>query len=217
MKIKGAINRNRDRIMPLHKVFISYHHSNDQCYKEEILRANREYPMYIDASVDTGDISDDLDDQTIRQIIRDSYLRDSTITILLVGTETKRRKHIDWEIYSSMIDGAVNKKSGVLVINLPSTNCTYYTATHTGEKETLYPSNSSWTTINSREEYERRYPYLPDRIIDNLLKPEAKISVVNWGKIAENPDHLVFLIDATFDDRAKCQYDLSRPMRRRDS
>jgi len=203
--------------MSQHKVFISYHHKNDQYYKEELLRVNREYPMFIDASVDTGDISDDLDDQTIRQLIRDSYLRDSTVTILLVGTETKRRKHIDWEIYSSMIDGAVNKKSGILVVTLPSTNCTYYTATHSGEKERLYPDNSSWTLINSREEYEQRYPYLPDRIIDNLLKTEAKISVVNWDKIAENLDHLVFLIDATFNDRTNCQYDLSRLMRRRDS
>lgn len=173
--------------------------------------------MFIDASVDTGDISDDLDDQTIRQIIRDSYLGDSTVTILLVGAETKRRKHIDWEIYSSMIDGAVNKKSGILVITLPSTNCTYYTVSHSGEKETLYPDNSSWTTINSREEFEHRYPFMPDRIIDNLLKPEAKISVVNWDKVAENLDRLVFLINATFDDRTKCQYDLNRPMRRRDS
>lgn len=189
----------------------------DQFYKEELLKANYEYPMFIDGSVDTGDISDDLDDQTIRQIIRDSYLRDSTVTILLVGTATKKRKHIDWEIYSSIIDGAVNKKSGILVINLPSTNCTYFTATHLGEKERLYPETSSWTSISSREEYERRYPYLPNRIIDNLLKPEAKISVVNWDKIAENLDHLVFLIDATFNDRAKSQYDLSRPMRRRDS
>lgn len=200
-----------------HKVFISYHHKNDQFYKEELLRVNNEYPMFIDASVDTGDISDDLDDQTIRQLIRDSYLRDSTLTILLVGTETKRRKHIDWEIYSSMIDGAVNKKSGILVINLPSTNCTYCSTTHVGEKERLYPENSSWVTIDTREEYERRYPYLPDRIIDNLLKPEAKISVVNWGKIIESLDYLVFLIDATFNDKIECQYDLSRPMRRRDS
>ena len=53
-------------------------------------------------------------------MIRDNYLRNSTVTILLVGTETARRKHIDWEIYSSRYDGTVNKKSGILVINLPS-------------------------------------------------------------------------------------------------
>jgi hypothetical protein len=97
----------------MHKVFISYHHRNDQWYKEWLLHINRIYPIFIDASVDISDVPDYLDDQTIRQRIRDDYLRDSTVTIVLVGTETKRRKHIDWEIYSSMRDGLVNKRSGM--------------------------------------------------------------------------------------------------------
>jgi len=120
--------------MAKHKVFISYHHKNDQAYKEALLEANKEYELFIDASIDTGDIDDDLPDETIRQLIRDDYLRDSTVTILLVGIETKKRKHIDWEIYSSMYNGKVNKQSGILVINLPSTRCTTFTVAH-GEDE----------------------------------------------------------------------------------
>lgn len=201
----------------MHKVFISYHHRNDQYYKNWLLEANKLYPMFIDASVDTGDISDELNDNAIREKIRDEYLRDSTVTIVLVGTETKKRKHVDWEIYSSMYDGRVNKKSGVLVINLPSINCSYYTAAHEGEKEMIYPENTTWTTIDNRSEYERRYPYMPDRIIDNLLKREAKISVVGWNKIENDLSVLKFLIDATFNDRENCTYDLSRPMRRANS
>lgn len=201
----------------MHKVFISYHHKNDQYYKDKLLDINRLYPIFIDYSVDTGDISDLLDDHSIREKIRDEYLRDSTVTIVLVGTETKRRKHVDWEIYSSMYDGRINKKSGILVINLPSINCTYYTAAHAYEKERIYPENTSWITIESRSEYESRYPYMPDRIIDNLLKKEAKISVVNWNKIENDFGALDFLINATYNDRANCIYDLSRPMRRANS
>lgn len=201
----------------MHKVFISYHHINDQSYKEKLLEINRYNPMFIDGSVDTGDISDDLDDEAIREKIRDEYLRDSTVMIVLVGLETKGRKHVDWEIYSSMFDGRVNKKSGVLVINLPSTNCTYFTANHEGEKEKLYPEVTNWITIDKRSVYESRYPYMPDRIIDNLLKKEAKISVVNWNKIENDLGALEFLIDATFNDRVICDYDLSRSMRRVDS
>lgn len=201
-----------------HKVFISYHHRNDQGYKEALLEANERYNLFIDASVDTGGIDDDLPDDTIRQKIRDEYLRDSTVTILLVGTETKNRKHIDWEIYSSMYDGIVNKKSGVLVVNLPSTNCTYFTAAHgEEEKEILYPENVSWTTISARTKYEERYPYMPQRIIDNLLKSNAKVSVTNWDTIANDLTKLELLIDLTFKDRASCEYDLSRPMRRANS
>ena len=81
------------------KVFISYHHSNDQIYKDSLIKFNDENKIFIDMSVDTGDIDDQLTDETIRQKIRDEYLKNSTVTILLVGTETKYRKHIDWEIY----------------------------------------------------------------------------------------------------------------------
>lgn len=201
-----------------HMVFISYHHANDQAYKEALLSLNDKHDIFVDASVDTGDIDDSLDDEAIRQKIRDEYLRDSSVTIVLVGLETKKRKHVDWEIYSSMLDGKVNKQSGVLVINLPSTGCTHYTAAHgDDEKATIYPESTSWTSITSREEYEKRYPYAPARIIDNLLKKGAKVSVTNWEKVAGNPEALRFLIDATFDDRATCEYDLSRPMRRADS
>jgi len=207
-----------ERNIMKHKVFISYHHLNDQWYKEELLRLNRIYDIFIDASVDTGAINDYLPADTIRQKIRDEYLRDSTITVLLVGTETQNRKHIDWEIYSSMFNGTVNKQSGVLIINLPSTNCTHFTASHGEiEKEKIYPATTSWTSITTRLEYEERYPYMPARIIDNLLTSEAKVSVVNWNDIVGNMEKLKLLIDLTYDDKNNCKYDLSRPMKQRNS
>ena len=193
----------------MHKVFISYHRRNDQFYKNELIK----FGVFIDKSVDTGDISEYLSDQAIREKIRDDYLRDSTVTILLVGSETKWRKHIDWEIYSSMFDGVRNQKSGILVIKLPSTQCTNFIAAHGDEeKRLIYPEQNSWMHINTRSEYEGRYPYLPDRIIDNLLAPEVYISVVPWERLTAN--RLKFLIDATFNRRGECEYDLSRRMRR---
>lgn len=201
----------------MHRVFISYHHGNDQYYKDRLGSIGEARSLFVDGSVDTGDIDDDLADQSIREIIRDDYLRDSTVTIVLVGAETKRRKHVDWEIYSSMYDGRVNKRSGVLVVNLPTTGCTYFTAAHSGEKEAVYPECSSWTSIDNRADYESRYPCMPDRIIDNLLKKKALVSVVNWSKVEDNVEYLRFLIDATFNDRTKCEYELARPMRRANS
>ncbi len=200
-----------------HKVFISYHHANDQKYKEYLLRLNEHGDIFIDASVDTGDVNEELSDQGIRRLIRDDYLRDSTVTIVLVGTETKNRKHVDWEIYSSMFDGTVNKKSGVLVIQLPTTNCTECIAAHGDhEKAIIYP-NSNWVNIDTKAEYESKYPYMPDRIIDNLLQSGAKISITNWDKVIDNVKNLCFLIDVTSMDRTSCNYDLSQPMRRANS
>ncbi|MEE9911096.1 MAG: TIR domain-containing protein [Deltaproteobacteria bacterium] len=199
----------------MHKVFISYHHANDQWYKEELIKFAEQNQIFNDQSVDTGDIDDDLDDETIRELIRDDYLKDTSVTILLVGTETKQRKHVDWELYSSMRDGRVNKKSGIIVITLPSTGCTSYQVAHKGEKEIVYPTTSQWTTITERAEFEKRYPCLPNRIIDNLLAPKAKISVTNWDKI--NVERLTFLVNAAYDDRLSCEYDLSRKMRKANS
>ncbi len=198
-----------------HRVFVSYHHANDQLAKEELVRWANENDIFIDWSVDTGDISDDLTDQQIREKIRDEYLRESTVTIVLVGTGTRYRKHVDWEIFSSMYDGRVNKKSGIIVINLPSINCSYYIASHSSEKETVFPEQTNWITITDRAEYEQRYPYMPDRIIDNLLNSKAKISVISWDKLTV--DKLKFMIEKAYEDRVNCEYDLSRNMRRRNN
>lgn len=86
----------------MHKVLISYHHYNDQDYKDALVKMACQHEVFIDRSVDTEDIDDSLPDERIREIIRDEYLRDSTVTIVLGGEDTKRRKHVDWEIYSSM-------------------------------------------------------------------------------------------------------------------
>jgi len=201
----------------MHKIFISYHHESDQSYKEHLVQMSLLHDLFIDKSVNTGDIDDSLSDEHIRQIIRDDYLRDSTVTIVLVGLETKHRKHVDWEIYSSMFDGKVNKKSGILMINLPGiSDCCI--APRKPEKKNVYPDIQSWEPIPSRDQLEKFYPYMPARIIDNLLKPEVvNISVVPWSRIRNHPERIRYLIEATFQDRNRCQYDLSRPMRRRNS
>lgn len=200
--------------MPKHKVFISYHHANDQWYKDELIRIGEEYAVFIDKSVGEGNIPEDLTDQQIRRRVRDEYLRDSTVTIVLVGTETKKRKHVDWEIYSSMYNGSINKKSGILVVNLPSAKGSWMRAPHEGEKAAIYSDIYDWKTINTRSEFEARYPYAPARIIDNLVAG-ARISVAPWHRIT--PATLKYLIDVAFRDRLKCDYDLSADMRRANS
>ena len=199
----------------MHKVFVSFHHANDQWYKDELVRWGTENNVFIDGSVDMGEIPDNWDAQHIREYIRDNHLKDTTVTILLVGTETKNRKHIDWELFSSMYDGKVNKKSGILVINLPSVCCQYHTLCTKEEKEAILPNQKTWISINDRSEFDRRYPYMPARIIDNLLKKGVSISVINWGDLSV--DKLKLLIDKAYDARSNNDYDMSREMRLRNA
>ena len=195
----------------MHKVFVSFHHDNDQEYKDSLVTLGVENKIFIDGSVDLGEIPNDWTPQQIREFIRDEHLKDTSVTILLVGTETKNRKHIDWELFSSMYDGKNNKKSGILVINLPSVNCKYHTLCSQEEKTTILPDVNNWTAITDRAEFERRYPYMPARIIDNLIKYGVNISVVNWSDI--NVKNLTLLLDKAYDSRILNNYDMTRPMK----
>lgn len=197
----------------MHKVFISFHHTNDQSYRHSLVQYGERNKIFLDRSVDTGEISDKLSDDEIRQKIRDEYLRDSTVTILLVGTQTAERKHVDWELYSSMFDGKVNKRSGIVVINLPTIdNGSAYAPYGSEEKQIVHPGVTNWTTWNSRREWENVFPHMPVRIIDNL-ESGAPISVVGWDKL--NAQRLSFLLDCAYKSRLSAQYDFRTPMKRR--
>ncbi|WP_415882610.1 TIR domain-containing protein [Neptuniibacter sp. QD34_54] len=104
-----------------HKVFVSYHHANDQEYREYFEEMFSDFhDVLIPQSVQIGEIDTGLSDEKIRQIIRDDYLRDSTVTVVLIGSQTWQRKHVDWEIASSIRNTKRNPRSGLLGIILPS-------------------------------------------------------------------------------------------------
>ena len=204
----------------MHKIFISYHHDNDQWAKDALIEWNNANQVFVDRSVDLGEISDSLSDEEIRVKIRDEYLRDSTVTILLVGKETAKRKHVDWELYSSMRDSARNKKSGMIVILLPSIcgDKQHIYVGHGDAEKILYPEITNWTHAQSREEILwGGFEFLPERIVDNLMSGNSKISVTTWKDICEDSSRLIKLIDMAHSGRAECEYDLSRSMRGRNS
>ena len=104
-----------------HRVFVSYHHTRDENYKKIFeLRFGNAFGAIIPGSVQVGDINPDLPTETIRQKIRDEYLRDTSVTVVLIGAETWQRKHIDWEIGSSIRHTQFNPRSGLLGILLPA-------------------------------------------------------------------------------------------------
>jgi hypothetical protein len=190
-----------------HKVFISYHHANDQWYKNELEKMNDVFDIFVNRSVSLGDIDEEEEPQKIREIIRDEYLRDTSVLILLVGTETKNRKHVDWELYSSMRDSPRNGKSGIFIINLPSTGTNNIRASHgENEKNEFHPNITEWITINDRTTYKEIYPYMPERVIDNLMSEKSYISIVNWDQIHNNPENLRKMIELTYQDKDKCEY-----------
>ena len=104
--------------LPRHKVFVSFH-EQDVKYKESFVRMMGR--RIVDRSVDTGNIDDTgLKTATVRQKIRDEYIRDATVTIVLIGPRTWQRRHVDWEIGSSVRRTKRNPRCGLLGIVLPN-------------------------------------------------------------------------------------------------
>ena len=101
------------------KVFISYHHQEDQEYKDRFVQMMSGH--IVDKSISTGNIIDQgLPVDEIRRRIRDEYIADATVTVVLIGRCTWQRKHVDWEISASLIDTAHNDRCGLLGIRLPT-------------------------------------------------------------------------------------------------
>jgi len=100
-----------------HRVFISYHHKFDQYKKNKLARLIEESGNF-DYSVEVGDIENEsgISDERIYQIIRDDYLRETTVTILILGRCTHHRKHIDREIGSSLMSSKYNSRNGLVVL-----------------------------------------------------------------------------------------------------
>ena len=152
-----------------HKCFISYHHENDQCFKEKFVSLfDDKLDLFIDKSVRDGEINDDSSADYIMQQIRDNYLSDSSVTIVLIGTETWKRKFVDWEISASIRKTQNSPRSGLIGIILP---------THPDFGKTNYTAN-----------------LIPPRLYDNAINGFAEI--YNWS---ENPDKIRTWINEAFE------------------
>lgn len=208
--------------IPRHKVFISYYHHDDQTYKDILINMQelnldtwQLQSIFEDCSVHENEIDDTgLTSEQIRCIIRDEYIKDATVLILLCGQNTRKRKHIDWEIHAAMYDSDKNPQMGILVINLPTINQSVRASTN--EEKPLLSDNGHWFSLKTRQEFEQYYPYMPSRIIDNFIK-DVPITVVEWNRVQGDPQILKQLIDNAYSRRFEVTYDHSAPLRRQNS
>ena len=198
--------------IPRHKVFVSYHHKNDQSFKDYLVGLTEYNPerrenqfIFDDLSVDQNGIDDKgMTNEQVRKTIRDDYIRDATVLILLCGCETSKRKFVDWELQAAMYDDPIKFKLGILIINLPSLNhqnCVY--AGEKGERGIVGAKRVDSIPFQNRNEIQKRFPFLPSRIIDNFDAARTKdnivpITVVEWDRIKKNIGVIKTLIHNAF-------------------
>ncbi|HPN32609.1 MAG TPA: TIR domain-containing protein [bacterium] len=106
-----------------HKVFISYHKDDIEEVKEFIKEFSEDEEIFITRALDMEkEIIDSKDTDYVMQRIKELYLKDSTVTIVLIGKCTWSRRFVDWEIQSSLRQGKTLTPNGLLGVKLKSYN-----------------------------------------------------------------------------------------------
>lgn len=143
-----------------HKVFISFYHEDDQEYKDYIDRYLSN--QIINKSVKKDEYSSENSDEYIKRLIREDKVSDSSVIVVLVGPNTRKRKHVDWEIYAGLRN-SINGASGLIGILLPT-----------------FPLNAN-LTYNIDD--------IPLRLADNVRSGYAQI--YTWNDAIHNFNHII--------------------------
>lgn len=184
-----------------HKCFISFK-TEDSEYKKEI-QEELDIDM-IDKSLNEAINSEDED--YIMQKIREDHLKDSTVTICLIGDKSAEntfgedQTYIKRELQASLYNGKDNTRNGILGIVLPSMTDKIYK----GSYECLKCNGThSYVNVNDNttiKEFSYNY-YIPMESEKCAWSEEDRYCVlVKWEDFKKNPDKY---IEKAFDKRSQ--------------
>ncbi|OHD06929.1 MAG: hypothetical protein A2Y41_10415 [Spirochaetes bacterium GWB1_36_13] len=105
------------------KVFISFY-KGDNVEVDSFIDyfANQEnvFTPFVLGANDNDDFIDSSNTDYVMNKIRNDYLQDTTVTIVLIGSCTHSRRYVDWEIKSSLRQGINYIPNGLIGIILPN-------------------------------------------------------------------------------------------------
>lgn len=180
----------------MHKTFLSYHHANEQDLKDDIIE-NFGGEYFIDKSVSDGDISTTISEESIMRKIREDYLADTTVTVVLIGNETKKRPFVNSEIQASLWGDNYNGLVGVIRDEIYDSIFTPSTCSNVDCGCGLDLRTIGWGydyylpyLIKANHVYEKTVPHYNDT--------DVFCSLVKYSNFIRNPG---FYIDQAFDKR----------------
>ena len=104
------------------RVFISHYKGDSDevnAFIDYFANAQGVFTPYVLGANDNDDFINSTNTDYVMSQIRKQYLQDTTVTILLIGSCTHSRRYVDWEIKSSLMQGATIP-NGLMGIILPS-------------------------------------------------------------------------------------------------
>ncbi len=180
-----------------HRCFISYK-KEDQAYRDA-LDNKFEHTEDINKGIRRTIDSDDGD--YIMQTIRQKYLRDSTVTVFLIGTHSSeyegydskgQRKNyfIEHELQASLYDGNGNTRNGILGVVLPE----MYSRIYMGEYQCPH-CGKTHQVVNLLDstvirEFHMNY-YIEPHSGCAWSEDERYCVLVSWENFIDNPTHWI--------------------------
>lgn len=186
--------------MSTHKCFISFK-THDMEFKKYI-QENLAVDM-IDKSL--NEPIDSQNEDYIMRKIREDYLKDSTVTIHLIGSESsennywQNQNYIKRELQASLSDTSAGKRNGILGVVLPS----MYDRIYRGE-QACFTCFKNHDVVNINEdttvkEFSYNF-YLPLDNDKHVWSEEDRYCIlVKWDDFKKSPNRY---IDQAFDKRS---------------
>lgn len=180
-----------------HKCFISFK-KEDIYYREEIDKLFDENDV-INKGLDR--VIDSNDGDYIMKKIREDYLKDSTVTLFLIGEHSSENEGVDWygrdinyfikkELQSSLYNGYGNTRNGILGVVIPSMyNKIYkgeYTCSTCGKEHNNVAINDSTVIKEFSENY-----YLEPHKGCAWNEDERYCVLVKWDDFIDNPEKYI--------------------------
>jgi hypothetical protein len=107
------------RDVPRRKCFISYHKDDEYAVQAFVNRFDNVQDTFIRRAIlMPEDIVNSSDDDYVIAQIRNRFIGDSTVTLVMIGQCTWSRKFVDWEVQASLRQPADGLPNGLLAILL---------------------------------------------------------------------------------------------------
>ena len=215
------------------RIFVSFHHELNQKHADKIRNIIKSLG-HQDISVNDGTKIENEDiktDEQIRKEIRDKFLRDVDVTIVILGSDTINRKHIDWEIRSTLHKFDNKRQGSIVVINALTNEESWLLESSLVElhDQSVFPAGRSWPKNN--EVTLEKFKWLPQRLsnsivnqynYENCLKGEydhAVFPIISYNKVKNNINILQEAINQAINFKTKNQgkWDLNSKMRRKNN
>ncbi|WP_040288174.1 TIR domain-containing protein [Alicyclobacillus hesperidum] len=189
----------------MHKTFISYYHEDEQDLKDKIVE-KFSGEDFIDKSVHDGDIDPDNTEETIMRTIREDFLSDSTVTLVIVGENTAKRPFVNSELQASLWGDNPN---GLLAVVRDSVYDKIYKS-----GSCTSPDCNCGTTLRIPTDKYRQY--LPELVYKNRQGPsphftddEVYCSLIKYSSFIKNPEKY---IDEAFNKRESGNFDIHKKL-----